>query len=266
MKPNIPLTLKLLPIPLTDEVYAPTFSDNSMLPIVPKNNLDKYKPKIVDVNDTCSFVSVESDLHSCPPLLSLPDYRALTVLKPLDVIVPSSKSTPTIGNSRRQSRFVVKLPVQKNAPTLLMCSHQDSSIQTDQISLDSILDYIIPLLLAVTVDRAFCFILNLIRSRFPNARILKLLPEFIKILVTGVNPRCWSKPTLLASLRVKIRAGVKLYNNLRTKFGFPFPCVSSVNRFVQSVFFVFREYRSIQLSICREFFTIQTSLKRQLSL
>ena len=73
-------------------------------------------------------------------------------------------------------------------------------------------------------------------SRFPHPHILKIVPDLVKILLTGIHPKSWAQISYLSALRVKIRAGNKLYNHLRTLLYIPFPCVTSVNKFVQAVF------------------------------
>ena len=65
-----------------------------------------------------------------------------------------------------------------------------------------------------------------------------MIPDISRTLITGVHPRRWSHESLLASLQVKIRGGNKLFDHLRKKLFIPFPSVSTVNRFVKSVFCV----------------------------
>ena len=123
-----------------------------------------------------------------------------------------------------------------NSSDLLQFSTIDKNVQTDQVTLQSISALVISLLLSASINEAFQFILQLISARFPHAHILKMVPDFVKIILTGIHPKKWAQISLLTALRVKIRAGNKLFNHMRTSLYIPFPCVASINKFVQAVF------------------------------
>ena len=158
---------------------------------------------IVDVSPETPFVSenIEYAFHSVSCCSSGSKYSKVTN-KPLH-----SKYLPTFGVPS----------IQQNDPLseYRINTMSDKLIQTDGVTLDSISDNVISLLLSASVQIAFLFILKLIRARFPNPFILKVLPDFSRVLITGTHPRCWTTDSLLASLRVKIRSGNKLYDHMR---------------------------------------------------
>ena len=224
------------------------YSKPISVPLLPfekinEQNFSTVLPLIVDVNIDTPIVCSNVEVHSCPNRLSCTsrtkDCNFQT--KPFNVSV----STPNNSNlyvPRRPSRFYKHIPdfsnktLMTNSCDISQFSQIDKNTQTDKYTLQSISALVICLLLSASINEAFQFILGLISARFPHAHILKMVPDFVKIVLTGIHPKCWAQISLLTALRVKIRAGNKLYNHMRTSLYIPFPCVSSVNKFVQTVF------------------------------
>ena len=161
---------------------------------------------IVDVTPDTQVVT--ANIESCSfPVLSFNSFPKNPIVKSFANVSLHSTYVPALSlrsSERKEASSASDFNCNLNKVT-----------QTERITLDSISDILISLLLSVSVQVAFLCILKIIRARFPHAFILKVLPDFCRVLITGAHPRCWTPETLLASLRVKIRSGNKLYDHMR---------------------------------------------------